>query len=233
MSDTTAPYTARHRAPEQKQRRPILTMLFAVMMSGLVAGSAAFAVPNNDREDISTTVQSLCSASCAREVPDRASRSTSRTSLIPAVMGVARIAKKSAPKIVEWVRPLPKKYESYCNYWQWRGTYNHKGEDISAPWGMPIRAIHAGYVKVQWDSGGGNMTIIQHKGSKEFDVYMHQSSYKIRSGYVHAGDVIGYVGQTGDASGPHLHLEIHPTGTWGNVTSPDKLLQSHGVHIGC
>jgi murein DD-endopeptidase MepM/ murein hydrolase activator NlpD len=133
-----------------------------------------------------------------------------------------------------WFNPLPG-HVSYCNYWEWRktptGGYNHRGEDIPAGSGTPIHAVHAGSVSIQWDNGGGNMTIITHDGMAE--VYMHQSSYAVRSGHVNGGDVIGYVGQTGDATGPHLHLEIQPNGPWNGVTSPDKWLSDRGVYIGC
>jgi len=131
---------------------------------------------------------------------------------------------------IGWYSPLPG-HTSYCNYWQWRGTYNHRGEDIPAGSGTAIHAVHSGNVRVQWDNGGGNMTIITHDGMAE--VYMHQSSYAVRSGWVNGGDVIGYVGSTGDASGPHLHLEIQPNGPWNGVTSPDRWLADRGVYIGC
>lgn len=131
----------------------------------------------------------------------------------------------------EWFNPLPG-HVSFCNYWEWRGTYNHRGEDIPADWGTPIHAVHAGQVHHQWDNGGGNMTIITHDGMAE--VYMHQSSYNTpEGGWVNGNDIIGYVGATGNVTGPHLHLEIQPWGPWNGVTSPDKWLNDRGVYIGC
>jgi murein DD-endopeptidase MepM/ murein hydrolase activator NlpD len=152
----------------------------------------------------------------------------------PAPAPVAPTPVAPAVSNTGWFNPLPG-HVSYCNFWEWRktptGGYNHRGEDISANYGTPIHAVHAGNVSTQWDNGGGNMTIITHDGMAE--VYMHQSSYAVRSGHVNGGDVIGYVGQTGDATGPHLHLEIQPWGAWNGVTSPDKWLADRGVYIGC
>lgn len=155
---------------------------------------------------------------CAGTVPAKKTQA-------PAPAPVAAVQVSSG-----WANPLPG-HTSLCNFWQWRGHYNHRGEDIPAGFGTPIHAVHSGNVQTQWNSGGGNMTIISHDGMAE--VYMHQSSYRVRSGWVNAGDVIGYVGATGDASGPHLHLEIQPWGPWKGVTSPDRWLRDRGIYIGC
>lgn len=129
-----------------------------------------------------------------------------------------------------WYSPLPGN-SPLCNYWQWRGNYNHRGEDIPASSGNPIHAAHSGNVQTSWEAGGaGNYTVITHDGMAE--VYMHQSSFKVRSGWVNGGDIIGYVGSTGDARGSHLHFEIQPNGPWKGVTSPDKWMRDHGASIG-
>lgn len=230
MSESTAPYEGKHRKSRKRSKRVFALSTLAMMFA--LTGTAAFAIPQKAQGDTpKPQVASLCGPDCERALFNRASRSDTRLTQPPPLIAteVAKIARKSAPK-KEWYNPLPG-YLSYCNYWQDRGSYNHRGEDISAPYGTPIHAVHAGWVKTEWDSGGGNMTIITHDGMAE--VYMHQSSYKVRSGHVNAGQVIGYVGMTGDAQGYHLHLEIQPNGPWKGVTSPDKWLQARGVHIGC
>lgn len=131
-----------------------------------------------------------------------------------------------------WTAPLPGYGDGNCNFWQWRGSYNHHGEDLAAPSGTPIHAVAAGTVWTGWDGGAGNYTTITHAGGV-VSVYMHQSSFAIRSGWVNAGQVIGYVGSTGNSTGPHLHLEIHPWGAWNGVVNPISYLRDRGVSLSC
>lgn len=140
-----------------------------------------------------------------------------------------------APVVVDngWRNPLPGVSGGSCNYWEWRGSYNHKGEDWPASSGTPIHAAAAGTVSVGWQaSGAGNYTMINHGGGV-WTVYMHLSSFAVRSGWVNAGDVIGYVGSTGNSTGPHLHFEVHPWGLWNGVTNPVQYLRDRGVSVGC
>lgn len=131
-----------------------------------------------------------------------------------------------------WGAPLPGYGNGNCNYWEWRGSYNHRGEDIPAPSGTPIRAVAGGTVSTGWDNGAGNYTVIRHDGGVA-SVYMHQSSFEVRSGWVNAGQIIGYVGSTGNSSGPHLHFEIQPWGPWNGVTDPIQYLAERGVSLSC
>jgi murein DD-endopeptidase MepM/ murein hydrolase activator NlpD len=91
----------------------------------------------------------------------------------------------------------------------------HKGVDYAAPIGTPIRATADGQVKYLGIKGGyGNTIELQH-GGKYTTLYAHLSSYarelKIRS-KVTQGQVIGYVGKSGLATGPHLHYEFRVNG---------------------
>jgi murein DD-endopeptidase MepM/ murein hydrolase activator NlpD len=137
-----------------------------------------------------------------------------------------------APPASGWVNPLPGYTNGHCNYWEWRGTYNHRGEDWPAPHGTPIRAVAAGTVSTAWQSGAGNYTVIRHDNGAA-SVYMHQSSFAVWSGRVSAGQIIGYVGSTGNSTGPHLHFEIQPWGPWNGVVNPVTYLRERGVVIGC
>jgi murein DD-endopeptidase MepM/ murein hydrolase activator NlpD len=88
----------------------------------------------------------------------------------------------------------------------------HTGIDIGAGYGTPIHAADGGRViYATWMSGYGNTTIIDH-GSGISTLYAHQSSVLISSGSVTKGQVIGYVGATGYATGPHLHFEVRVNG---------------------
>lgn len=137
-----------------------------------------------------------------------------------------------APPAASWVAPLPGYGNGACNFWEWRGSYNHRGEDIPAPSGTPIHAVAAGTVSTAWDGGAGNYTTIVHAGGVA-SVYMHLSSFAVWSGWVDAGQVIGYVGSTGNSTGPHLHIEIQPWGPWNGVVNPISYLRERGVQLSC
>jgi murein DD-endopeptidase MepM/ murein hydrolase activator NlpD len=92
----------------------------------------------------------------------------------------------------------------------------HHGDDIFAPLGAPILAVAGGIVfSVGPSKVGGNRLWLQDKAGNQF-YYAHLSAYTplARNGtQVHAGDVLGFVGNTGDAAGGayHLHFEVHPS----------------------
>jgi murein DD-endopeptidase MepM/ murein hydrolase activator NlpD len=88
-----------------------------------------------------------------------------------------------------------------------RPGHIHAGVDIPAPTGTPIVAPFPGHVVQSWDPGGGNDVYVY--GSWGYVVNMHLSRFGA-TGNVNTGTVIGYVGSTGDATGPHDHFEMHP-----------------------
>ena len=90
----------------------------------------------------------------------------------------------------------------------------HAGVDISAPTGTPIRAAASGkVVLLGWTGGYGNYTCVQHGGSLS-TCYAHQVRYGTSMGAsVSQGQVIGYVGNTGNSFGAHLHFETRINGT--------------------
>lgn len=89
----------------------------------------------------------------------------------------------------------------------------HKGLDIAAPHGAPIRAAIDGVVRFAGRNGGyGNFVKLRHPGGLESG-YGHLSRFAVRSGErVRRGEVIGYVGSTGISTGPHLHWEVWKNG---------------------
>ncbi|MGI9080950.1 MAG: murein hydrolase activator EnvC family protein [Thermoleophilaceae bacterium] len=95
-----------------------------------------------------------------------------------------------------------------------RGGRLHAGLDISAPGGTPIRAADSGRVVLLGFTGGyGNYTCVQHTSSMS-TCYAHQSGYATSSGAgVRQGQVIGYVGNTGNSFGNHLHFEVRIGGS--------------------
>ncbi len=116
-----------------------------------------------------------------------------------------------------WTNPLP-------NGTYVRGFYaGHSGIDIAASSGTPIYAANGGPILYAgWNNWGyGNTVVIAHGAFST--LYGHMSSIAVRCGQsVDAGQIIGYVGSTGNSSGPHLHFEIrylnqprNPSGTAG------------------
>ena len=92
---------------------------------------------------------------------------------------------------------------------------NHNGIDLAAEEGTPVYAIKDGavYSAIENDAEFGNYIILSHDQGKMTSVYAHLSKIRVeRYQYVKKGEVIGYVGQTGMATGPHLHFEIRQGG---------------------
>jgi murein DD-endopeptidase MepM/ murein hydrolase activator NlpD len=86
----------------------------------------------------------------------------------------------------------------------------HEGIDLAAPMGTPIRAALAGQVLYAGNQvrGYGNMVVVQHPGDL-VTVYAHASVLLVRTGQrVQEGQEVARVGQSGRATGPHLHFEV-------------------------
>lgn len=109
----------------------------------------------------------------------------------------------------------------------------HKGTDYAAPRGTPIQATSDGRVTRASRNGSfGNLVIIQHAGGFETK-YAHLSKYAngVKPGSrVKQGDIIGYVGSTGSATGPHLHYEFLMSGVHKNPrTILDRLPKARSI----
>jgi len=95
----------------------------------------------------------------------------------------------------------------------------HKGVDYAAPIGTPIRAAGDGKIIFRGRKGGYGRVIIIRHGSHYSTLYGHMSAFnsKVRLGsHVRQGQVIGYVGMSGLATGPHLHYEFRVNGVHRN-----------------
>jgi murein DD-endopeptidase MepM/ murein hydrolase activator NlpD len=111
----------------------------------------------------------------------------------------------------------------------------HHGDDIFAPLGAPILAVAKGTLfSVGWNDLGGNRLWLRDGQGNEF-YYAHLSAFTplaVDGAHVRPGDVVGFVGNTGDAEGTpyHLHFEIHPVGLLGlgydGVVDPTSYLSA-------
>ena len=120
-------------------------------------------------------------------------------------------------------------YSTITSDYGWRtlrGQKNlHTGIDISAPKSTPIYAVDSGKVILsRWYGSYGYCVIIDH-GNNISSLYAHQSKLGCSVGdTVEQGQVIGYVGSTGNSTGNHLHLEIRKNGShvspWNYVSKP-------------
>ncbi len=114
-----------------------------------------------------------------------------------------------------------------------RPGHTHQGQDLPAAEGTPIVAPRGGVIEtVQYQAGGaGNYVVLDGEGETRDYVFMHlkTGSTVVKQGQrVRTGQLIGQVGATGDASGPHLHFEVWD-GPWyagGHAIDPLPLLRA-------
>ena len=96
------------------------------------------------------------------------------------------------------------RFGEHGSHWHLR----HSGLDFKAPWGAPVYAVQAGrVVKLAWHPAYGKMVILEVSPGVTIG-YCHLSSVLAKVGPVKAGQMIGRVGRSGNATGPHLHLEV-------------------------
>jgi murein DD-endopeptidase MepM/ murein hydrolase activator NlpD len=117
-------------------------------------------------------------------------------------------SKERAP-LHHWVRP---NYGPLTSGFGQRWGRLHAGIDLAGPYGSPIVAATDGCISYAgYESGYGNEVRIQDWDGTE-TLYGHMSEIVRHSGCVKAGQLIGYLGSTGNVTGPHLHFEIHVGG---------------------
>jgi murein DD-endopeptidase MepM/ murein hydrolase activator NlpD len=143
-------------------------------------------------------------------------------------------ARAAQIKLHQWVLPItPGVYHLTARFGDYSALWAnfHTGLDFAAPTGTPIMAVAAGTITETGYSGAyGNRTIEKLPDGTEL-WYCHQNEFGTQVGAeVKAGQVIGYVGSTGNVTGPHLHLEVHPGG--GDPVDPYPVLVAHGLYPG-
>jgi murein DD-endopeptidase MepM/ murein hydrolase activator NlpD len=106
------------------------------------------------------------------------------------------------------------------------GGRSHEGVDMLAPMGTPIYAVVSGSVNFKQNRLGGNAASLVGDNGNRYS-YAHFASYEGQSRRVTQGEVIGYNGDTGNATGtPHLHFEVHPGG--GLAVNPTPSVRAAG-----
>ena len=110
-------------------------------------------------------------------------------------------------------------------------SHCHTGQDFAVPTGTPVRAAGNGLIVFAgWAGSYGNLVEVLHEGGMA-TWYAHLSRLKTHQGaHVHAGELIGLSGATGNTTGPHLHLEVRlhaSTSTSGTPVDPLPWLNAH------
>lgn len=126
-----------------------------------------------------------------------------------------------------WVKPFRGNYRSNSPYGQ-RGGRLHAGMDFPTPTGTPMTAVSDGTIVGRaYNSAAGNKISLQTDMAGIVAGYHHLSRYAAQLGQtVKKGDVIGYSGNTGRSTGPHLHFSIKRDGSY---VDPAPYLQGAGV----
>ena len=142
----------------------------------------------------------------------------------PSIASVKTVRLATARKYIgRLLWPVPHSALS-SNFGQ-RWSEFHEGIDIRAPEGTPIYAAHSGQVVYSNDGlrGYGNLIVL--KGDGILTVYGHNRKNRVSRGeFVQAGDQIADVGQSGKATGPHLHFETRVKDPTGKNVAVDPLV---------
>ena len=149
-----------------------------------------------------------------------------------AIAKLAASAEKAAAEFAKnaWKLPVARgSYRLTGRFGQCSSLWSHchTGLDFAAPTGTPILAVANGtIVHTAWAGAYGNRTIQRLEDGTEL-WYCHQDQYGAKPGQsVFGGQPIGFVGSTGNSTGPHMHLEVRPGG--GDAVDPFQALAVKG-----
>jgi murein DD-endopeptidase MepM/ murein hydrolase activator NlpD len=145
---------------------------------------------------------------------------------------LAKSAEKQAAKIALNLWHLPvASYHLTARFGESSGLWAnmHTGLDFAAPTGTPVMSVTNGIVtSVDYEGAYGNQVIVTTDDGEEL-WYCHLNSFAVSVGdTLRSGEVLGYVGSTGNTTGPHLHLEVRPGA--GDPVDPYYALVAHGVN---
>lgn len=180
-------------------------------------------------EQFNTQLEGLTAA--ADDYADRASRTQGRMDLEQKKAKEKKQAEEEAARL-EAARPkffVPVDQRGLSAVYGQAGVNwmsIHTGIDFPVRYGTPVRAATDGTIRTQWHVSYGNLMIITAPDGTE-TWYAHLSSTVFQSGYVQAGTVVAYSGNSGNSIGPHLHFEVRPGG--GSAIDPAAWLRDKGL----
>ncbi|YAL82658.1 M23 family metallopeptidase [Dermacoccaceae bacterium W4C1] len=176
---------------------------------------------SSQQSSTTSVSRSTSSRSTSTERTSRSSRSTAA-----ATSTDSDDSSYSAPSASgSWVRPVSGGTRTSGFGMRWGRL--HAGIDYAVPVGTPLRSMNNGtVVKTGWYGGQGNRVVVRFANGVEA-VYAHMSSISVSPGQsVGAGQTLGLSGNTGNSTGPHLHLEIH---IGGSPINPAGWLAARGI----
>ncbi|MDT9688714.1 M23 family metallopeptidase [Streptomyces sp. P9(2023)] len=198
-------------------------------MKTAAAGDPASVKPVAANSELDTQLAAL--SADARDFGNRASRTQERIDLRLRQEAERKKREEEAAR-KEALRPkfaLPVKLRTLSARFGQAGVNwmsSHTGIDFPVSYGTSVMAVADGSIRTQWNSAYGNMVILTAKDGTEF-WYCHLDSAKIRSGWVKAGTPIAYSGNSGNSTGPHLHIEVRPGG--GSPIDPLQWFRDKGL----
>ncbi|MCU7730231.1 M23 family metallopeptidase [Actinoplanes sp. KI2] len=211
--------------------------LGAALVVGVAGGSAAAAATHHASEAL-PAAESNPSVAPSTDTGREPTATPWSPPALPLRAAADRVQPKARPGMAAaaaraaWVNPDPTATVTSCFGPRWGRM--HEGVDLAAPNGSPIVAAGAGVVvRAGVAEGYGNAVLIDH-GNGYLTHYGHLSLITVKVGqHVAAGQQIGKEGETGDATGPHLHFEVHQ-GYYQHPIEPTRWMHEHGVDIpGC
>jgi murein DD-endopeptidase MepM/ murein hydrolase activator NlpD len=145
--------------------------------------------------------------------------------------GLSPVTSNDSPQIIvsgDWVCPVQGSVSFTSSFGEPRNGHTHQGVDMFAATGTPLVAVVSGSLFFQSDTLGGLAAYVT-GGDGTTYYYAHLNDYVGGGRSVSAGELIGHVGNTGDAQGgaSHLHFEIRPGGPNGAAIDPYPTLSAH------
>jgi murein DD-endopeptidase MepM/ murein hydrolase activator NlpD len=132
-----------------------------------------------------------------------------------------------------WVRPVTDARVSapYGIPGDWIAGH-HTGIDLAVPVGTPIRAVGKGVVSKAGRGGDYGLMVLMRMDDRRYTLFAHLSKVLVKPGKrVKTGTLIGYSGNSGRTTGPHLHFEVRETARYGSDIDPVAYLASKGVRL--
>jgi murein DD-endopeptidase MepM/ murein hydrolase activator NlpD len=223
-------YRGRHAATRRHVVTPVvLTGLLVATAASvtLPAAANAFSAPQMAAEIAAPLSAGASADATPKSTPEASSEAAPAAASTYRVVRGLRI--KATPKPT-WMLPV-RGYHLTGRFGQSSGLWSstHTGLDFAAPEGSSIRSVAPGMVvSTGYDGAYGNKTVVRLLDGTDL-WYCHQSDIAVHPGQrIVAGQQLGSVGSTGNTTGPHLHLEVHPHD--GAPVDPDSWLEGHHLH---